>query len=111
MDNQELLNRYTYRITWSEDDQEFVGLCAEFPGLSWLNKDRNKALDGIFDVVSSALQILKEDGDTIPEPISTRKFSGKFIVRIPKETHRSLALAAAEEGVSLNQLAATRLSK
>ena len=29
-------DRYTYRVTWSEDDSEYVGLCAEFPSLSWL---------------------------------------------------------------------------
>ena len=27
---------YTYRVLWSEEDAEFVGLCAEFPSLSWL---------------------------------------------------------------------------
>lgn len=27
---------YTYRIGWSEEDQEYVGLCVEFPSLSWL---------------------------------------------------------------------------
>jgi hypothetical protein len=27
-------DRYTYRVTWSEDDNEYVGLCAEFPSLS-----------------------------------------------------------------------------
>jgi len=26
------LDRYTYRVTWSEEDEEHVGLCAEFPG-------------------------------------------------------------------------------
>ena len=29
-------DRYTYRVTWSEEDKQFVGLCAEFPSLSWL---------------------------------------------------------------------------
>ncbi len=31
-------DRYTYRVTWDEDDGEYVGLCAEFPSLSWLAK-------------------------------------------------------------------------
>jgi hypothetical protein len=26
----------TYQVTWSEDDNEYVGLCAGFPSLSWL---------------------------------------------------------------------------
>lgn len=25
---------YTYRVTWSAEDEEYVGLCAEFPSLS-----------------------------------------------------------------------------
>ena len=29
-------DHYTYRVTWSADDNEYVGLCAEFPSLSWL---------------------------------------------------------------------------
>lgn len=29
--------RYAYRIVWSDEDQEFVGLCTEFPSLSWLH--------------------------------------------------------------------------
>jgi len=29
-------DKYTYRVTWSEEDAEYVGLCAEFPSLSWL---------------------------------------------------------------------------
>jgi hypothetical protein len=27
-------DRYTYRVTWSDDDNEYVGLCAEFSSLS-----------------------------------------------------------------------------
>jgi len=40
-------DRYTYRVTWSEDDNEYVGLCAEFPSLSWLAKTPEAALKGI----------------------------------------------------------------
>ena len=31
-------DHYTYRVTWSAEDAEHVGLCAEFPSLSWLAK-------------------------------------------------------------------------
>ena len=33
------IDHYTYRVTWSAEDDEHVGLCAEFPSLSWLDKD------------------------------------------------------------------------
>ena len=29
--------QYTYRVTWSAEDNEYVGLCAEFP--SWGPRD------------------------------------------------------------------------
>jgi len=43
--------QYTYRVTWSEDDGEYVGLCAEFPSLSWLAETPELALHGIHKVV------------------------------------------------------------
>ncbi len=43
--------KYTYGIAWSDEDQEYVGTCVQFPGLSWLAKDRDEALDGIKQLV------------------------------------------------------------
>jgi len=40
-----------------------------------------------------------------------REYSGKLMLRIPKELHRALAEAAKENGVSLNQYALYKLSK
>jgi predicted HicB family RNase H-like nuclease len=103
-------DRYTYRVTWSEDDHEYVGLCAEFQSLSWLAKTPGAALRGIRNLVAECIQDLKERGEDIPEPFSCRKYSGKFMVRVPPEVHRDLALKAAESGVSLNRLASSKLS-
>ena len=41
------MDKYTYRVMWSEEDGEYVGLCAEFPSLSWLAKTQKEALAGI----------------------------------------------------------------
>ena len=104
-------DRYTYRITWSEEDQEYVGLCAEFPSLSWLAETPDAALTGIRNVVAESIEDLQSQGESIPEPISCRQYSGKFVVRVPPETHRRLALQAAESGISLNRLASAKLSQ
>lgn len=104
------IDRYTYRVTWSEEDQEYVGLCAEFPSLSWLEKKPEDALAGIRKVVKAAVKDMSASGEAVPEPISTRSFSGKFMVRVPPETHRMLTIQAAESGVSLNRLIASKLS-
>jgi predicted HicB family RNase H-like nuclease len=53
---------------------------------------------------------MQSTGETIPAPISVKHYSGKFIIRIPPEVHRKLAIQAAESGVSLNRLASSKLS-
>ncbi len=104
-------DRYTYRVTWSEDDEEYVGLCTEFPSLSWLASTPEAALKGIRKVVADIVVDLEGSGEEVPEPIAAKHYSGKFMVRLPPELHRQLALEAAEAGVSLNRLASTKLGK
>lgn len=104
-----IADRYTYRVTWSEEDGEFVGLCAEFPSLSWLASSQAKALSGIVSVVGEVLVDMHKNGEQIPDPLSTKRYSGKFQVRIPPERHRALAVTAAESGISLNRLVSDRL--
>ncbi len=103
-------DRYTYRVTWSEQDQEHVGLCAEFPSLSWLASSPQAALRGIRTVVAKVVKDMQANGEAIPEALASRRFSGKFMIRVPPETHRRLAVEAAEAGVSLNRLASAKLS-
>ncbi|MDD5191047.1 MAG: toxin-antitoxin system HicB family antitoxin [Dehalococcoidales bacterium] len=103
-------DKYTYRVTWSAEDEEYVGLCAEFPGLSWLAKTQEASLAGIKDVVHELVKDMQYKGETIPQPFATRNYSGKFTVRVPPEIHRKLELEAAEEKVSLNRLVSAKLS-
>lgn len=102
-------DKYTYRVMWSEEDQEFVGLCAEFPSLSWLDGDQGAALRGIVELVGSVLEDMRANGENVPEPLALRKFSGRFVVRTTPEMHRTLALLSAEAGVSLNRYVNSRL--
>jgi predicted HicB family RNase H-like nuclease len=103
-------DRYTYRLTWSEEDQEHVGLCAEFPSLSWLDKTPEKALVGIRKLIKDSLRDMSKNEEDAPEPIAIKKYSGKFMVRVPPETHRMLSIQAAESGVSLNRLISSKLN-
>lgn len=104
-------DRYTYRITWTEDDKEYVGSCVEFPSLSWLAETPEAALKGIRIVVHEVLMDMINNDETPPQPLSLRSFSGKFVVRIPPEVHRELAIRAAEERISLNRLISSKLSQ
>ena len=104
-------DHYTYRMTWSDEDQEYVGLCAEFPSLSWLAPSPEEAFSGIRTVVADVVSDMKNAAEPIPEPLAGRKYSGKFMVRVPPDLHRNLAVQAAEAGVSLNRLATLKLTQ
>lgn len=102
--------QYSYRVFWSEEDREFVGVCAELPGLSWLAKSPEEALRGIRRAARDGVRILEEDGEPVPQPIAARSFSGVFKVRVPSELHRRLVLEASEQRVSLNRLVSAKLA-
>ena len=85
------MDKYTYRVTWSEEDGEYVGLSTEFPSLSWLADTQEAALAGIRDTV--------------------KRYSGKFTVRVPPDVHRKLQIQAAESKVSFNRLVSAKLSE
>lgn len=104
------IDHYTYRVTWSAEDGEHVGLCAEFSSLSWLASSPEKALAGIRRVVARTVADMRRSGETAPEPLAEKHYSGEFRVRIPPDVHRSLAMQAAEQGVSLNRLASAKLA-
>jgi predicted HicB family RNase H-like nuclease len=104
------IDHYTYRVTWSAEDNEHVGLCAEFPSLSWLAKTPEEALKGIRKVLADVAKDMLASGEVMPTPLAEKLYSGQFRVRIPPEVHRALAVQAAEQGVSLNRLASAKLA-
>ncbi len=106
----EIPERYSYRVFWSEEDGEHVAVCAELPGLSWLDKKAERALGGVIRAAREAVELLREKGDPVPEPLLDRRYSGIFKVRIPPEVHRRLVIEAEEQNVSLNRLVSAKLS-
>jgi predicted HicB family RNase H-like nuclease len=103
-------DHYTYRVTWSPEDGEHVGLCAEFPSLSWLASSPDAALKGVRRLVAQAVEDMRAAGEEVPVPLAEKHYSGEFRVRIPPAVHRALAMQAAEQGVSLNRLASAKLA-
>ena len=93
------IDHYTYRVIWSEEDAQCVGLCAEFPSLSHLASTPEKALRGIRKVVADVIEDMRDNGESVPEPLSSRQYSGKFMVRVPPQVHRQLAREAAEADI------------
>jgi predicted HicB family RNase H-like nuclease len=98
-----ITDHYTYRLSWSPEDGEYVATCAEFPSLSWLAADELAALRGLKELVSDTVEDMRANGETPPEALADKKFSGVFSLRMPPELHRRLAIEAAESHVSLSR--------
>ena len=103
--------KYTYRVRWSEEDGEYLATVAEFPSLSWLDKDQAMAFTGIVDLVKEVVKDMLANGENVPKPLSLREYSGNVRLRMPPEQHRELAIRAAEEGVSLNRLLCSLIAR
>ena len=61
-----MTDHYTCRITWSAEDGEYLGRCAEFPSLSWLAPTPGEALSGIRELVSGVLADMQANGESPP---------------------------------------------
>jgi predicted HicB family RNase H-like nuclease len=106
-----LVPPYVYRVVWSPQDDAYVATAVEWgPGLSWIDADACEALRGLRALIDQAVADHHEDGRPVPESLDNRAYNGKVLLRMPSSLHRSLTIDAAEEGVSVNQLAVGRLS-
>lgn len=105
-----MTQHYSYRVVFSQEDGEWVGLCTEFPSLSHLAATQVEAMQGITTLVGAVVDDMAASGETPPEAMSDRSYSGKFVTRVPEQLHRTLAIEAAEAGVSLNRLVSYKLA-
>ena len=82
----------------------------EFDGCIGTGESYSEAYQDVLEAMEGWIETKLENGFTIPEPIETEKFSGKFVLRLPKSLHKELSVKAAKEGVSLNQYALYKLA-
>lgn len=97
------MDKYSTHIYWSNDDNEYVAIATEFPGLSGIGKTKAKAVKFLEDAIEMALEFYKEDKENAPEPVLLPEYSGNIRLRIPKSLHKTLSEKAEIEGTSLNQ--------
>lgn len=101
---------FTFRVTWSPEDDEFVATVVEFPSLSWLASTPEDALSGLRRLLDEVIADLETAGEEVPEPLAVRHYSGKFQLRLGEDLHRRLAIEAAENHSSLNQHVVRKLA-
>lgn len=98
-----LLDKYTYRVEWSEEDRVHIGSCLEFPSLKAHGKTPEMALKQIRKVTKETITWMEEEGEVVPKPFGLKPFKGHLTLRTSSTLHRQLALEASQNGVSINQ--------
>jgi predicted RNase H-like HicB family nuclease len=94
----------------SSEGGGYLASAVELAGCVATGETQAEALEELRDAIRSWVRTAREFGDEVPLPSSKHAYSGKFVVRVPASLHRSLALRASVEGVSLNHLVSTLLS-
>ncbi|MDR0642722.1 MAG: type II toxin-antitoxin system HicB family antitoxin [Treponema sp.] len=110
MERNNLIDKYTYRVEWSEEDKVHIARCLEFPSLIAHGNTARKALLEIEKVVTESIKWMEEEKEPVPEPFGLKKFKGNLTLRVPSEIHKKLVIKSAEEGVSLNQYILSKIS-
>jgi len=100
---------YTYRVFWSQEDDSYICTAVEFPSLSSIETTQVKALTGMVELLRFVLTDMEKEKEEPPAPLGKKSYSGELRLRMPKEVHRRVALEAAEQGVSINQLLVSRI--
>lgn len=93
-----------------EDGGGFFASIPLLPGCMSDGETLEEAYGNIEDAKKEWLRSMLERKMNIPEPADQEEFSGKFLVRLPKSLHRTLAQISKREGVSLNQYVASALA-
>ena len=103
--------RYTKFVEWSDEDQCFIGRCPEIMAGGVHGNDEAKVYAELCQAVEEMIELIRADGHELPEPLSAKKFSGKFVLRVEPSLHRRLAAKALAVGESLNSYCAKTLVK
>ena len=108
------MTHYPLEIFWSEEDEGFIAEAPDLPGCSAWGATEEKAAREAQKAIAAWLEAAHAAGITIPAPSVAEpldRYSGKFLVRVPRSVHARLARKAKQEGVSLNQLVVSVLAR
>lgn len=104
------VNHYLFSVGWSHPDQVYIARVAEFPSLAAHGESLESALQELKALLQDVIQDLIVHQEPVPEPLGQRIYSGRLNLRMPEQLHRQLAIEAAQQGVSLNQMINLKLS-
>lgn len=106
-----LAQPYPFTVIPDVEDGGFVIVFPDLPGCMTQVEDAADITPMADEIRKLWIETEYELGHDIPLPRDTGEYSGKFVVRVPKSLHRTLAETAEQEGVSLNAWVTTLLAE
>ncbi len=104
-------DRYLKIVEWSEEDQCYVGSIPGWIGKCCHGDNEEKVYRELCRILDDWIEIYEKDGIELPAGIASKKFSGKFQLRVDSELHKALAIRAMQENESLNGFCVKVLKK
>jgi predicted RNase H-like HicB family nuclease len=95
-------NKYRFDLNWSDEDDGYIAVCPEFPGLSAFGDTAEEALAEAQIALGLFIESYKAKGIPLPKPEKAKSFSGQIRLRLPKSLHAQASRLAAEDHISLN---------
>jgi predicted HicB family RNase H-like nuclease len=102
---------YIIKPITDESGTYFHAWVLELDGCQSTGETFEEAYNELLNAMEGWLETKLENGFNVPLPVDTEKYSGKFVLRLPKSLHFRLAIEAEKEGVSLNQFALYKLTQ
>jgi len=96
-------DQYLKIVEWSDEDQCYVGTCPTLMLGGIHGANEAEVYKELCQAVEEWINIYEQDGDPLPEATAGKEYSGKFVIRVGKELHKSLAIGAMRHGESLNE--------
>jgi len=104
---------YSILLQEVEDEGEkyWIAEVPELPGCKSHGSTVEDAVKSVEEAKKDWILDSLKEGEEVPTPVERDRYSGRTLVRMSRSLHRSLALIADAEKLSLNQLIVTMLAK
>ncbi len=104
-------DRYIKLVEWSDEDQCYLGSSPGIIGPCCHGRDEARVYKDLCEIIEEWVEIHEQEGLPLPESFASKKFSGKFVLRVGQDLHKVLAIQAVKSGESLNTFCKNLLRK
>jgi len=104
-------DHYLKIVEWSNEDQCYVGSIPGWIGKCCHGDNEEEVYHELCQILEEWIEIYEEDNIPLPSSITSKKFSGKFQLRIDSDLHKALTIRAIQANESLNYFCGKILKK